>query len=167
MTTAPIPDSLSYEAASVLPIGLLTAGSALFLPKHLGLPAPSLTPRPIEGVVLVLGGSSSVGCNAIQLARAAGVEIIATASKHNFDLVKSLGATQAFDRSAPGTVGDILAYLKGKKLVGIVNAIGDKETVTAAVEIVIGSGGSAPVVNSVPIFQELDRKGVSIEQGKY
>ncbi|KIW44755.1 uncharacterized protein PV06_03203 [Exophiala oligosperma] len=162
--TAPIPDSLSYEAASVLPIGLSTAGSALFLPKHLGLPVPSLTPKRIEGVILVLGGSSSVGCNAIQLAKAAGVEVITTAGKHNFELVKSLGAARAFDRSAPDTINDILTYLRGKKLLGIVNAIGDKDTVAAAVEISVGSGGGASVVNTVPVFWELDRKGVSIEQ---
>lgn len=58
-----IPDSLSYEAAASLPVGLCTAGLAL---KLLGLPLPD---RPQEkGVhVLVYGGSTATATIAMQL----------------------------------------------------------------------------------------------------
>ncbi len=41
--------------------------------------------------------STSVGSNAIQLAVAAGYEVITTSSPRNFDYVKKLGASQVFD----------------------------------------------------------------------
>lgn len=65
--TAPIPDGISHVEASVLPLGVSTAACALFQPRHLGLaihdPADA---RPRDrGVVVVWGGSTSVGMNAI------------------------------------------------------------------------------------------------------
>ncbi|MEA9424673.1 hypothetical protein VCX83_22965, partial [Aeromonas caviae] len=40
------------------------------------------------------GGSSSVGCNAIQLAVASGYRCVATASARNVGLLKELGASE-------------------------------------------------------------------------
>jgi NADPH:quinone reductase-like Zn-dependent oxidoreductase len=47
--------------------------------------------------VFVWGGASSVGGNAIQSARAAGLEVLTTASGRNFEYVKKLGASVVFD----------------------------------------------------------------------
>jgi NADPH:quinone reductase-like Zn-dependent oxidoreductase len=44
--------------------------------------------------VLINGGSSSVGAFAIQLAKAQGIRVVATASAKNEDLVRSLGADE-------------------------------------------------------------------------
>ncbi|TVY52236.1 Dehydrogenase azaJ, partial [Lachnellula cervina] len=95
--TSHIPAALSYESASVIPLGLSTAASGLFQKGLLGLQHPSVPPKPTGKSLLIWGGSTSVGCNAIQLAVAAGYEVITTASPKNFTLVKTLGATQAFD----------------------------------------------------------------------
>ena len=76
------------------------------------------SPRPTGQAVLVWGGSTSVGSNAIQLAVAAGYEVITTCSPKNFDYVKRLGASQAFDYRGNAVVGEIVAALKGKKLAG-------------------------------------------------
>ena len=65
----------------------------------------------------------SVGSNAIQLAAAAGYEVITTASPRNFEYVQSLGAAQAFDYNSPGVVPDIIAALEGRTLAGSI-AIG-------------------------------------------
>jgi NADPH:quinone reductase-like Zn-dependent oxidoreductase len=75
---APIPASMSFEDAAVLPLALSTAACALFEKDCLALGYPSLSPRPTGEVVLVWGGSTSVGSNAIQLAAAAGYEVITT-----------------------------------------------------------------------------------------
>lgn len=64
---AAIPDSLPLANAAVLPLCYSTAGCALF--KHFRLPLPSLDPKPIEKTILLWGGSSSVGCSAIQYVR--------------------------------------------------------------------------------------------------
>ena len=98
---SPIPDSLSYENASVLPLALSTAACGLFQEDYLGLRLPSADPTPTGETVLVWGGSTSAGSNAIQLAVAAGYEVITTASPRNFAFVKELGASEAFDYNSP------------------------------------------------------------------
>jgi NADPH:quinone reductase-like Zn-dependent oxidoreductase len=115
---APIPGSMPYENAAVLPLGLSTAASALFQQDGLALAHPSLSPRPTGETVLVWGGSTSVGSNAIQLAAAAGYEVITTCSPGNFDYVKRLGASQAFDYRSNTVTSEIVTALKGSKLAG-------------------------------------------------
>ena len=68
--------------------------------------------------VIVWGGSTSVGCNAIQLATAAGYDVVTTCSPKNFDYAKSLGAVLAFDYASPTVVADITAALQGKTAAG-------------------------------------------------
>jgi NADPH:quinone reductase-like Zn-dependent oxidoreductase len=120
--STPIPDDLSYERAAVLPLGMSTAASALFDPQLLGLPLPA-TPAAGRGTVLVWGGSTSVGSNAIQLAVNAGNDVIATASPRNFGYVTKLGARAAFDYRSATVIADILSDLRGRNLAGAV-AIG-------------------------------------------
>ncbi|KAJ4373998.1 hypothetical protein N0V83_002737 [Neocucurbitaria cava] len=123
-TTSPIPDSLSFESASVLPLGLATAAAALFQKDHLGLQYPQLEPKPTGKTLLVWGGSTSVGCNAIQLAVAAGYEVFSTSSPKNFDLLKSLGASEVFDYKDPAVINDIVKAMDGRKTAGAI-AIGE------------------------------------------
>ena len=115
---APIPSTMSYESAAVLPLALSTAACALFQKDHLALHYPSAAPKPTGETLLVWGGSTSVGSNAIQLAVAAGYEVITTASPRNFDYVKELGASQVFDYNSKTVVKDIIAAFQGKTLAG-------------------------------------------------
>lgn len=67
--TTPIPESLSFEKASVIPLGLSTAACGLYEENHLALEHPT-SPRSKAGngkTLLVWGGSTSVGVNAIQV----------------------------------------------------------------------------------------------------
>lgn len=114
---------MSYEEASVLPLGMSTAACALFQTKQLSLQYPSAKPTSTGKTLLVWGGSTSVGCNAIQLAVAAGYEVFTTASPKNFDYVKSLGAARAFDYNSKTVIPDITSALQGKLVAGAV-AIG-------------------------------------------
>ena len=113
-----IPDTLSYERAAVLPLGLSTAACALFQKDQLALQYPSMTPKPTGKTLLVWGGSTSVGSNAIQLAVAAGYDVITTASPKNFDYVKKLGASQVFDYRSKTVVGDLIHAIKDKTVAG-------------------------------------------------
>ena len=115
---APIPSTLSYESAAVIPLGLSTAACGLFEKDQLALPYPSLNPKPTGKTLLIWGGSTSVGCNAIQLAIASGYEVITTASPKNFELVKRLGANQVFDYNSKTVVDDIIRAFKGKTVGG-------------------------------------------------
>ena len=114
----PIPAAMSYESASVLPLTISTAACGLFEKDQLALNHPSALPTPTGKTLLVWGGSTSVGSNAIQLATAAGYEVFATASPHNFDYIRRLGASQAFDYRGKTVVSDIIEALKGKTIAG-------------------------------------------------
>ena len=137
---APIPDALSYERASVLPLGLSTAACGLFQKDLLALDHPTHTPVSNGKTLLVWGGSTSVGSNAIQLAVAAGYEVIATASPRNFDYVRGLGASDVFDYNAKTIVRDIIHAFEGKVLAGAL-AVGPTSA-SACVDIVRACNGN-------------------------
>lgn len=131
---APIPSTMPYESAAVLPLALSTAACGLFQKDQLALQYPSAAPQPTGKTLLIWGGSTSVGSNAIQLAVAAGYEVIATASPRNFDYVKKLGASQVFDYNSKTVVKDIIAAFQGKPLAGA---------------LAIGTGSAEPCVGIV------------------
>ena len=145
---APIPDSLTFEDASVLPLGLSTAACGLFQDDCLGLEQPSAYPEKSGKTVLIWGGSTSVGCNAIQLAVAAGYDVVTTASPRNFDYVRGLGARTAFDYASPTVVADIVRELKGRTLAGAL-AIGETSA-AACLDIVHASEGARTVAVCTP-----------------
>ena len=114
-----LPGTLAFEQAAVLPLALATAACGLFLDDQLALQRPTAGERPRLGrTVIVWGGSTSVGSCAIQLATAAGYDVAATASPRNFDYVRSLGATQAFDYNDPRVVDKMARALAGREIVG-------------------------------------------------
>ena len=113
-----IPGSMTYESASVIPLGASTAACGLFQKDQLGLQLPAVPPKPTGQTLLIWGGSTSVGCNAIQLAVAAGYEVITTCSPRNFPLVKRLGASKAFDYNSRTVVQDIIKAFEGKTTAG-------------------------------------------------
>jgi NADPH:quinone reductase-like Zn-dependent oxidoreductase len=81
------PKSLSFVDASAVPLAALTAWQALI---DIGRIQSGQT-------VLIHGGSGGVGSFAIQIAKARGARVIATASTGNQDLLKQLGADVAID----------------------------------------------------------------------
>jgi NADPH:quinone reductase-like Zn-dependent oxidoreductase len=116
---AKIPDNISFAEASVLPLCFSVAASGLFGSTTLGLkPLPYINPKPTRKVVLIWGGSSSVGACAIQLAIGAGYEVATTAGILNLDYCKSLGAKYVFDRSKSTVVEDVVAGLKNQDFGG-------------------------------------------------
>ncbi|KAJ5336810.1 Zinc-binding oxidoreductase CipB [Penicillium brevicompactum] len=129
-----IPIWMSFEEACVLPLGLSTAACALFQKDFLALQKPDVAnlntltaTEHSREVVLVWGGSSSVGSNAIQLAKAAGYEVIATASPSNFEYVHGLGATECFNYKNENVVKEIIEAIGQKKVAGAI-AIGNGST---------------------------------------
>jgi len=81
------PKSLSYVEAAAVPVVALTAWQALIDTAKLSA----------GQTVLIHGGSGGVGTSAIQIAKARGAKVIATASTANQDLLKQLGADVAID----------------------------------------------------------------------
>jgi NADPH:quinone reductase-like Zn-dependent oxidoreductase len=81
------PTSLNFVEAAAVPMGALTAWQSL-------VDVAKLQPRQ---TILIHGGSGGVGSFAIQIAKARGARVIATASTANQDLLKQLGADVAVD----------------------------------------------------------------------
>lgn len=118
-----IPSSVSFDEASTLSTGISTAALALYgkdAERSALLPAPWLSEgrnKLVGKPLLLLGGASSVGQfgalkysferwrlssprgSVLQFAKLSGFSpIIATASLHNTEYLKSLGATHVLDR---------------------------------------------------------------------
>jgi NADPH:quinone reductase-like Zn-dependent oxidoreductase len=89
-----IPENISYQEAAVVPLAFATAVQAIY--QRLGLPEPR-TPDQRATPFIVNGGTSSVGKYAVQLGKLSGLFVIATGSKKNHDLLKSLGANATVD----------------------------------------------------------------------
>lgn len=116
---AAIPREMSFERAAGLPLAVATASCGLFLDDQLGLRTPSLAqPEPSGKTVLIWGGSTSVGSAAIQLAAAAGYEVVTTASPKNFDYVRKLGASQVFDYNDVNVVATLVNALSQCDMAG-------------------------------------------------
>lgn len=153
-----IPAHVSFASAAVVPLCLSTAACGLFLDTHLGLPWPRLpttsdSPPTAEDkekkVVLVWGGSTSVGCNAIQLAAAAGLEVLTTCSARNSAYVTSLGASRVFDYTSATLVDDIAAALHGKTLAGILDCASADGTVQTCAAILVRSNNTDKLIATV------------------
>ncbi|GBQ70881.1 NADPH:quinone reductase [Ameyamaea chiangmaiensis NBRC 103196] len=121
---SPIPDDMAFADAATLPLGLCTAASGLFQRDYLGLRHPSGDVEPAGQSVLVWGGATSVGSQAIQLAVRAGYDVVTTASPHNHGYVIALGARAAFDYRSASVVPDLVTALQGRRMAGAM-AIGE------------------------------------------
>jgi NADPH:quinone reductase-like Zn-dependent oxidoreductase len=146
--TSPLPDELSFEGASVLPLGVSTAACGLFQRDFLALEAPSPAPAPTGKTLIVWGGSTSVGSNAIQLAAAAGYDVVTTASPRNFDYVKRLGAREVFDYGASSVVADIIGALREREIAGAL-AVGPGSA-AACIDVVAACKGDRFVAMATP-----------------
>ncbi|POY70580.1 hypothetical protein BMF94_6495 [Rhodotorula taiwanensis] len=164
LLTSPIPDSVSFDEATVLPLALSTAAAGLYQSNHLDLPLPSADSPSSAGkgkVILVYGGSSSVGSAAIQLAAASGVAAVTTCSPANFDLVKSLGAAAAIDYKSDSAVEDAVKAIEsaGSEFAGAYDAISEKSTVERCAEIAskaFGGQGKLYVATTLPPPEKLE-----------
>lgn len=125
---SPIPDDMSFESASVLPLAIATAAVGLYMKQHLNLPLPSLNPSRTGKTILIWGGASSVGGTAVQLAVVSGLRVVTTASQRNFDKVLDLGAEVVLDYHSDTLVYDALKALSGADLVGVYDAISGPES---------------------------------------
>ncbi|KAF2624513.1 zinc-binding oxidoreductase ToxD [Macroventuria anomochaeta] len=133
---AKIAENISWEDASTLGVGITTVGQGLY--QTLGLPLPPAKvsePTP----VLIYGASTATGTLAVQFAKLSGAKVFATASPHNFDLVKKLGADHVFDYKDPGC-GEKIRKISNDKLKLVFDCISEhgSEKICAAV---IGSAG--------------------------
>jgi putative PIG3 family NAD(P)H quinone oxidoreductase len=106
----PVPENVELVHAAAIPEAFLTANEALFEEARL---------EPRE-VVLVHAAAGGVGSAAVQLARAAGARVFATAgSPKKCSFVEALGAERSFDYTAQ-PLAEALEALLGTRAVAVV-----------------------------------------------
>lgn len=136
-----LPDAIQFTQGVVAAFAIEAAVCALSVKQPgtampgvstpaLGLPYPSLESASSNKILIVYGGSSSVGSMTTQLATAAGIKVISIASERNFNLCKSCGAAEVFDYHEPSFVDKVIAAASESRgeFVGIFDAISTPET---------------------------------------
>lgn len=93
-----IPDNVSDEEATTFGVSAITAMLAL----NTRLDVPWISDSQNEQgqrhtPILIYSGATAAGIFSIQLAKLAGLKVVATASPRSFDLVKGYGADEVFD----------------------------------------------------------------------
>lgn len=145
---AELPATVTFEQAAVLPLAVSTAAAGLYEIDQLALPLPTTSPSPRGEVVLVWGASTSVGSNAVQLARASGYTVIATAGRRNHDVVRTLGAEAVFDYRDHEVDQQIVEAVGHRHLAGTI-AIGSG-ALSHALRIVGRTTGTKRIASAYP-----------------
>ena len=99
--TIPKPDNISLVEAATLGVSSETASLGLFDGLKLALPDPRNLPTAKDEWVIVLGGASSVGKAAVQLAKASGYKVAASCSTKSAASVKAIGAVPFDYKQSP------------------------------------------------------------------
>ena len=136
------PKSLNYIEAAAVPLVALTAWQALIDTAKLSA----------GQTVLIHGGSGGVGSMAIQIAKARGAKVIATASTSNQELLKQLGADVAIDYTR--TKFEDVA----KDVDVVLDSVG-KDTLARSYGVV-RKGGIIATLVAEPDQAELDKHGI-------
>lgn len=139
---SPKPKSLTYEQAAAVPLVAMTAWQALIDTAKLSA----------GQTVLIHGGSGGVGSFAIQIAKARGAKVLATASTPNQDLLKQLGADVAIDYTK--TKFEEVA----KDVDVVLDSVG-KDTLARSYGVV-RKGGFVVSLVAQPDQAELDKHGI-------
>ena len=136
------PKSLNFGEAASVPMGALTAWQALVdvAKLHAGQ------------TILIHGASGGVGSFAVQIAKARGARVIATASTANQDLLKQLGADVAVDYTKT-RFEDV-----AKDVDAVLDPVG-KETLSRSYDVV-KKGGMVMSLVALPDRAELKKREI-------
>lgn len=136
------PGRLSYVEAASVPVVASTAWQMVF--DHGAI---------IDGMrVLVHGAAGNVGAYAVQLARRAGAEVVATAYERDADFVRSLGAARVIDPEAERFEDEV------KDVAVVLDTLGG-ETLARSFAV-LAPGGVLVSSASPPDPEEAARRGV-------
>lgn len=136
-TISRIPDSVSFEDAAALPTAGYTAYQALF------------RKLPMENIktILIQGGAGGVGGFGVQLAKNAGKTVISTASEHNHDYVKSLGADHVIDYRDEDVRARVMEITNERGVDAVLDTV-SRESATNSLDLVAYGGHLAHIAGA-------------------
>lgn len=136
-TISRIPASVSFENAAALPTAGYTAYQALF------------RKLPMEHIetILIQGGAGGVGGFGIQLAKNVGKTVISTASKHNHEYVKSLGADYVIDYKNEDVKAKVMEITNGRGVEAVLDTV-SRESATNSLDLIAYGGHLAHIAGA-------------------
>lgn len=150
------PASITDDQAAGIMLASVAVLTGFFDTTGHGLPAPWDAGGESAGkgkAIVVLGGSSSVGQYAIQMAKISGFErIVTNSSARHIDHLKALGADVVLDRAVQNGAEDFQAAIGGLPLAFVFDAISEKGTQIQGVNILAATktqGSHVIVVQAV------------------
>lgn len=133
------PSKITDDEAAGVSLATIAVMTAYYDTTGHGLPAPWDANGEQAGkgkAIVILGGSSSVGQYAIQLAKISGFEkVITNTSAKHIDHLKSLGADVVLDRATHNSAADFKAAIGDLPLDFVFDAISGKDTQILGVQI--------------------------------
>lgn len=149
-----LPEGLSYVQAAALPCAGFTAYQALY--RKLNVKQGK--------TILIHGGAGGVGGFSVQLAKLAGLKIIATCSRHNFNFVKDLGAETVLDYQAEDIFQKVMQLTGGHGVDYVIDTV-SSENATRSLSI-LGLNGQMACVAGLPDLSEFEPflKAISIHE---
>ncbi|KAF8650052.1 hypothetical protein AX16_005442 [Volvariella volvacea WC 439] len=155
--TGKIPANISYDEASSIPVAFNAAYLCLYDKLGFEPPTKKSALGKYKGTpILIIGGATSVGQYAIQMAKASGFSPILTiASPKHTDYLKSLGATHVLDRNLSfSSLGQEIAKVTSPLFKYIVDTVSSPETQKMGMDLLAEGGHMAivlaPEVEKVP-----------------
>jgi len=154
----PLPERLPFAQGAAVNIPFATAYRALFQRARL-----------VPGeMVLIHGGSGGVGTAAIQLARNAGLKIIATAgTPKGEELLRQLGAHHVLNHRKPEYLSEIMTITEGRGVDAILEMLANvnlgKDLGVLAMNgrvVVIGSRGKVEIDARDTMMRDADIRGM-------
>jgi len=141
----PKPRTLDFAQAAAIPLTAITAWESFFDRMHIDPHG-----RHRGATLLIIGGAGGVGSIGIQIAKMAGLTVLATASRpETVDWVKSLGADHVIDHTQP--LGPQIEALGMKHVDYIANfnntdrywdAMGELIRPQGAIALIVGATGA-------------------------
>ncbi|WVQ98438.1 hypothetical protein IAU59_005562 [Kwoniella sp. CBS 9459] len=147
-----VPEGFRMEDAATIGLAWLTASQVIFSSQKHELPPHKVSPNTWY---IVYGASSSVGLFAVNIAKTLGYKVLAFASPHSTELVKSYGADEVVDyHDAEKAVAEALKITGGGAELGF-DTIAEGGTYQISVKAL---GQKGRQLNGINVPLEEDKK---------
>ncbi|WP_108671869.1 zinc-binding dehydrogenase [Peribacillus acanthi] len=138
-----IPAGVSFEEAAAIP----TAGYTAYQVINRKLPIRHLK------TILIHGGAGGVGGYAVQLAKQNGLTVFSTASSHNHDYVKSLGADYVIDYNKEDVKAKVMELTNGRGVDAVLDTV-NRQNATDSLDL-LAFGGHIAFIAGPPDFTKI------------
>ncbi|KAF3055672.1 Protein TOXD [Daldinia childiae] len=157
----PVPDHVSDLEAATIPVGTNFVCQALY--HTLKLPLPTLHFEPPDSnapTILIYGGATASGMFGLQYARLSGWRVLTTCSPRNFQLVKALGAHEAFDYHDSEACAAEIRTATNNDLCYAFDCVSEGSSLQICADALTSKSGVAVYTASLPVGDKFPRQDI-------